>query len=209
MKFAAICLGMALVSLTLSIGTIAYMCACGGCYGIKNISFGDASVSVLGVIVGLLVGWQIYKTIDMDKKIENVKSIARKEAESIIDDHVHIFNAKMILSYTLNRYTTADVDRFVDGCIKSLDESIKGSDYFFIDNILTLLNRLKEEQVNQIYPHKILMQGRKLYYLSVLYSVANKNDEWKEIANYISTFKEESFAENFIPDYVLDYYGKQ
>lgn len=196
------------LSLVLSIGVIVYLCEEGGCYGIKNISFGDASVSVLGAIVGLLVGWQIYKTIDIDKKMENVKSIARKEAESIIDNHIHIFNAKMILSYTLNRYTTADVERFIDGCVKSLDESIKGCDYSFINNILTLLYKLKYEQDNQMYPSKILIQNRKLYYLSVLYSIANKNDDWKEIADYISTFKEESFHENFIPDYVLDYYGE-
>lgn len=196
-------------SLVLSIGVIIYLCKEGECYGIKNISFGDASVAVLGSIVGLLVGWQIYKTIDIDRKMENVKSIARKEAESTIDNYIHVFNAKMILSYTLNRYTTADVERFIDGCIKSLDESIKGNDYSFIDNILTLLYELKYEQDNQMYPHKILMQSRKLYYLSILYSIANKNDDWKEIADYISTFKEESFHGNFIPDYVLDYYDKQ
>lgn len=196
-------------SLVLSIGVIIYLCKEGECYGIKNISFGDASVAVLGSIVGLLVGWQIYKTIDIDRKMENVKSIARKEAESTIDNYIHVFNAKMILSYTLNRYTTADVERFIDGCIKSLDESIKGNDYSFIDNILTLLYELKDEQANQMYPRQILMQNRKSYYLSVLYSIANKNDDWKEIADYISTFREESFHGNFIPDYVLDYYDKQ
>lgn len=166
-------------------------------------------VGILSLLVALLVGWQIYKTIDIDRKMENVKSIARKEAESTIDNYIHVFNAKMILSYTLNRYTTADVERFIDGCIKSLDESIKGNDYSFIDNILTLLYELKDEQANQMYPHQILMQNRKSYYLSVLYSIANKNNDWKEIADYISTFKEESFHGNFIPDYVLDYYGKK
>ena len=31
-------------------------------------------VGVLSLLVGLLVGWQIYKTIEVDKKIESVES---------------------------------------------------------------------------------------------------------------------------------------
>lgn len=70
MKDNAITIGVSIISLILSIAIIWYLCSQGGCSGIKNISFGDASVAVLGAIVGLLVGWQIYKTIDIDKKID-------------------------------------------------------------------------------------------------------------------------------------------
>ena len=60
------------LSLVMSMGVIAYLCKEGGCYGIKNISFGDASVAVLGAIVGLLVGWQIYNVLDLNKRVKEI-----------------------------------------------------------------------------------------------------------------------------------------
>lgn len=60
-----IVIGMSAISLIIAVTTAIYLCCQGGCYGISNINFGDASVSVLGTIVGLLVGWNIYNVIDV------------------------------------------------------------------------------------------------------------------------------------------------
>ena len=75
-------------SLVLSIGVIIYLCKEGECYGIKNISFGDASVAVLGSIVGLLVGWQIYNALELNKKVkelERMYTFIQKEMYDKID----------------------------------------------------------------------------------------------------------------------------
>ena len=72
------------LSLTISIATIIYLCYTGDCYGIKNINFGDASVAVLSAIVGLLVGWQIYKTIEVNNKLNNVESRYKAMVENEI-----------------------------------------------------------------------------------------------------------------------------
>lgn len=55
-----IVIGMSAISLIISVTTAIYLCCQGGCCGVKNISFGDASISVLEAIIAILIGWNIY-----------------------------------------------------------------------------------------------------------------------------------------------------
>lgn len=89
MKDNAITIGVSIISLILSVTIIGYLCSQGGCSGIKNISFGDTSVAVLGAIVGLLVGWQIYNALDLNKKVKDLEglyNVLRKDIFNEMND---------------------------------------------------------------------------------------------------------------------------
>lgn len=79
--FGIIC---AILSFSISVGIIVYMCHRGGCFSIQNISFGDASVTALGIITAILIGWNIYRVIeDKDKiKKEVLKEVDKELAKS-------------------------------------------------------------------------------------------------------------------------------
>ena len=70
-RYYVILAAISIISLVLSISIAIYLCCSGGSFGISNISFGDTSVTVLCAIVGLLVGWNIYNALDLNKKISD------------------------------------------------------------------------------------------------------------------------------------------
>lgn len=61
---------LSIISIALSLGTLIYMCHEGGCFGIQNINFGDASVTALEIIITILIGWNIYHAIEDKEKIK-------------------------------------------------------------------------------------------------------------------------------------------
>lgn len=142
-------ISISFISVILSISIIIYLCYNGGCFGIENISFGDASVSVLGTIVGLLIGWQIYKTIDIDRKLEEVenryRSVVNEEMSKVsyyadasakyiqgIIVFQNMYTEQYGLSYSLFSEALLDyikagiqVDKNVDNCISNMEQFIK------------------------------------------------------------------------------------
>lgn len=75
---------LSVISIVLSLGSIGYMCYKGGCFSIQSINFGDASVTALGAITAILIGWNIYRVIDDKDKIkkEVLEEINKELAKS-------------------------------------------------------------------------------------------------------------------------------
>lgn len=74
---------MSAISLIIAITTAIYLCCIGGCFSVKNISFGDTSVTVLTAIIGLLVGWSIYSVIDTKSIIKKHEILKKRTANEI------------------------------------------------------------------------------------------------------------------------------
>ena len=110
------------LSLVLSIGIIVYLCKKGGCYGIKNISFGDASVSVLGAIVGLLVGWQIYNVLDLKKEWKENKLKIERMEELVKNLQIEKYNQRALnMSTQANSFIqSSNFSSALDCCLQSL-----------------------------------------------------------------------------------------
>lgn len=134
------------LSLVLSIGVIVYLCEEGGCYGIKNISFGDASVSVLGVIVGLLVGWQITNAITIDKKIDKINEITSKIVEEKIKDYDHHVEAVTKQLYGIVLLAEGRNNDALDSFIEGLEEASKSSHQESIVGILSFIEGMEEDK---------------------------------------------------------------
>ena len=139
----------AILSLVLSISIIIYLCCSGECYGIENISFGDASVAALGTIVGLLIGWNIYRTIDAEVKLKTMDERYNKIIEEKMqkmqvynDASAEFIQGILVLSNSnTNNYALAyerfvlalfhfiesDMvnDKTIESCICNMEESLK------------------------------------------------------------------------------------
>lgn len=104
---------ISVISLILSLCIVAYLCYSGGSFGISHVSFGDTSVTVLCAIVGLLVGWQIYKTIEANNKMVELKemkyslksyviTLSTKESENSSTPQHNIHNYIAAIEYALD-----------------------------------------------------------------------------------------------------------
>ena len=139
----------AFLSFVISISIVIYLCCIGECFGIENISFGDTSVAILCAIVGLLVGWQIYNTIGVDKRMKGFeskfKSFVDKEiskSSSYTNASAEFIQGVIILSHnetenyalaydlfsrSLAHYIESgvDINKHADACIFNMERSFK------------------------------------------------------------------------------------
>ena len=84
-----IVIGMSVISLIISISILIYLCCSGGNCGISNINFADTSVTVLGTIVALLIGWNIYSVIDFKKQSQQIND----KGNEVIKSHTTLTEA--------------------------------------------------------------------------------------------------------------------
>ncbi len=141
---------LSVISIVLSLGSIGYMCYKGGCFSIQSINFGDVSVTALGAITAILIGWNIYRVIEDKDKIKKEvleevnKELAKSQYKfynSFITEEITLANIYMnsndwenalqFLSLMGKRYKwiANDYDRDVDL------SSYIGTVAFFIDKI--------------------------------------------------------------------------
>lgn len=148
---------LSVISIVLSLGSIGYMCYKGGCFSIQSINFGDVSVTALGAITAILIGWNIYRVIEDKDKIKKEvleevnKELAKSQYKfynSFITEEITLANIYMnsndwenalqFLSLMGKRYKwiANDYDRDVDlssyiGTVASFIDKIDGN---FIHN---------------------------------------------------------------------------
>lgn len=141
---------LSVISIVLSLGSIGYMRYKGGCFSIQSINFGDVSVTALGAITAILIGWNIYRVIEDKDKIKKEvleevnKELAKSQYKfynSFITEEITLANIYMnsndwenalqFLSLMGKRYKwiANDYDRDVDL------SSYIGTVAFFIDKI--------------------------------------------------------------------------
>lgn len=94
--FGIIC---AILSFAISVGIIVYMCHRGGCFSIQNISFGDASVTALGIITAILLGWNIYRVIEDKDKIK--KEVLEEVNKELAKSQYKFYNSFITEEITL------------------------------------------------------------------------------------------------------------
>ena len=113
-------------------------------------------VGILSLLVGLLVGWQIYKTIEVDKKIESVESRYRdmlndemRKMSAYTNASAEFIQGIVVLqnmytdnyavayetfSISLLHYMEAgiDVNDNADNCVANMEESLKKKEHWDI-----------------------------------------------------------------------------
>lgn len=133
---------MSIVSLIVAIGGVVWMCHKGDSIGFENISFGDASVTALGAITAMLLGWNIYSVID-------VKSV-KKDYEKFKND-LEQKNNEYLEKY---KNELSKENKSLKKAIISMQEQIKEIDVFGGNkgkcSVFTINSKTCEEEVNCI-----------------------------------------------------------
>lgn len=109
---------MSIVSLIASIGVVVWMCHKGDSIGFENISFGDASITALGAITAILLGWNIYSVID----IKSIKKDYDKFKDELVQKNKEIFEE---YKNELN-----EENKSLEEAINAMQKQIKSMDVF-------------------------------------------------------------------------------
>lgn len=111
-------------------------------------------VGLLALLIGFLVAWQIYKTIDVDKKLSTIefryKSIVKKEIDNatlytkastefvqgisilsnMYTDNYAVAYETFVISLLHYIEAGVDVNNHVDNCISNMEESLKKKEHW-------------------------------------------------------------------------------
>lgn len=142
MRAAYIVTVISIASLIIAIGMIVWMCHKGDCIGFESISFGDASVTSIGAITAILLGWNIYSVIDVKsvkRDYEKFKNDLEQENKRLLEEYKKELNEE---------------NKSLKETINSMQEKIKELDIFGCNkgkcSVFTINSKISEEEINCI-----------------------------------------------------------
>lgn len=144
-------------------GTISFFAVWVALPNSKEIDFThqDVVVDILGVLVTVLIGWNIFTVVDIKKKAD--------EVDRISNDFAHVVTGIMRLNMK-GFLMRDDKDALIHSCFTSLEEILNCDNRNFsknaVNEIMTLLHNIYQSYGGStvyIYPH---MKQKYLYVLS-------------------------------------------
>ena len=136
--------------------------------GIDNYS---VLISVFALLVTILIGWQIYNAIEVNKKVDNINKVAERAAynENKLYNHT-----TMAVVYYINAIDSDkrnnDTAKAVDGLFNCINEALRGKFQFPIEMAMDYLLEMGKENFF-IYPDK------KEDYKMILNNIKNEKSE--------------------------------
>ena len=127
---------MSIFSLIVAIGGVVWMCHKGDSVGFENISFGDASVTALGVITAILLGWNIYSVIDV-KSVKNDYEKFKNDLEQKNKENLEKYKNEL-----------SEENKFLKEAITDMQKQIKSMDIFGENEGLCAVYRFKKKGIS-------------------------------------------------------------
>lgn len=149
----------------------------------SSVSSADL-IAILSILVTILIGWQIYKTIDMDKKIKEINSYLIKETDKI----------KYLIDGSANQLYATQLMRKEDGgdenkeaisyFMYALEQFIKSKDKESIKSVISFIKMMRDEgfRVSE------LSKEESDSYVKIL--IETKDFEAKKLIDYIRSKEE-------------------
>lgn len=178
----AVCLVIA----SILAGTISFLAVWVALPNSKEIDFThqDVVVDIFGVLVTVLIGWNIFTVVDIKKKAD--------EVDRISNDFAHVVTGVMRLNMK-GFLMRGDKDALIHSCFTSLEEILNCDNRNFsksaVNEIMTLLHNIHQSYSGSmvyIYPD---MQQKYLFVLSNDYIQSQYKEE---IVNMIKGAKDSS-----------------
>ena len=120
-------------------------------------------VGVLSLLVTALIGWQIYNSIEINRKVNGTEDMARRITNEAMEKYGHSVKSFVLTLHTLPLYMANNVEYAIDNYMGAIKEGLEGSDP---DGILLPFGYMKEiKDANKM--GKILY-GKKDEYISLL-----------------------------------------
>lgn len=147
-------------------------------------------VGILSLLIGLLVGWQIYNAVTINKKIDKIDEIANRIVEEKIKDYDHNVEAVIKQLYGIVLFGEHRNKDALNSFMEALEEANKSSHKEPIKGILSFIKGMEEEQ-RRVNPIPIETSNR---YIGILQNL--NIDNANEYINYIRSLEEKVKNEN-------------
>lgn len=110
-------------------------CYAMGCY-FMNSDSPSFPLGVLSTLVTLLVGWQIWQSIDIKTKVDSVD----KKIKETIDDYDHQISGALYHIYSISYIMQQKYDKASETLMQGITEQMKTSNPVYLKNILKLFD---------------------------------------------------------------------
>lgn len=155
-------------------------------YATSGVTNQDAIVDILGILVTVLMGWNIISLVDFKKKADEIDYI-KHDFKNVISGFTQL-NFDSFLTINENSVLLDNCFNTLDDIHSCLNESIRRmAEDKLMDMIKNVCDEMEEKQ------HLWIAPGRKNFYLHVLNHVDNKFA--KDIIDFLN--KTSDSAQNF------------
>lgn len=120
-------------------------------------------VGVLSLLVTALIGWQIYNSIEINRKVNGTEDMARRITNEAMEKYGHSVKSFVLTLHTLPLYMANNVEYAIDNYMGAIKEGLEGS---ATDGILLPFGYMKE--IKERNKTGKVLSGKKNEYISLL-----------------------------------------
>lgn len=122
-------------------------------------------IAVLTLLVTILIGWQIYNVIEINKKLNEIQRIASKAAYEENKRYNHTTIAVIHYMNALDLYKRQNfTDKAVDELFCCIEEALKGGFRFPIDMAISCLLNIPDNNL-------FIIESKRKKYIHILYKI--------------------------------------
>lgn len=145
--------------------TIFASMACLSVYTDCDVNWYSIIIAILTLLVTILIGWQIYNAIEVNRKLLEIERIASKAAYEENKRYNHTTIAIVHYMCALDFYKRQNfTDKAVDELFCCIEEALKGRFQFPIELALNFLLKIPEDNL-------FIIKSRKEGYMRILYKI--------------------------------------
>lgn len=143
-------------------------------YECYSIDWYSMIIALLTLLVTILIGWQIYNAIEVNKKLGEIQRIASKAAYEENKKYNHTTIAIIHYMKALDFYKRQNfTDKAIDELFCCIEEALKGRFQFPIDMAIDFLLKTPDDNF-------VIIKSKKEEYMRTLYKI-NGTDIHKAI----------------------------
>lgn len=149
--------------LALVISIIALMLS----YRVIPVDFKDYWGFVLGVLtlfITILIGWQIYNSIEINKKIDRIDAIIQKEIELKIQDYNYVVSALFIQNKGIAHFEANRGEMALELFMESLEYLNKSTNQKYTEGVITYIEAIRNKSMYISF----ITQDQKYKYITIL-----------------------------------------
>ena len=121
-------------------------------------------LDVLTLFITILIGWQIYNSIEINKKIDRVDAIIEKEIELKIKDYNYVISALFIQNKGIVHFEANRGEISLDLFMESLDCLNKSTNQIYTEGVISYIKAIRDKKMNIGH----VTQDKKDKYITIL-----------------------------------------
>lgn len=146
-------------------------------------------VGALSLLVTVLVGFQIYNSVDVNRKMNEIETVSRNIARIESSKSIHAIKAYMHTLEGIENYRGHFVTIAIDEFMIALQEGVLSEDNDMFEKPYYYLDKIMKENINGY----IILKGEKDKYINILSSVPIYKEGMGKLIRFISISEETDY----------------